>query len=83
MTVNYNGFSCKYDAKTDTYSRPPVKVRFPCAKCGADRPEKITATKIEILDCPCASLNFHCECGDIILNGKDSHCLKCIMAVKV
>jgi len=24
-------------------------------------------------------MNFKCECGGLILNGKDSHCIDCII----
>lgn len=24
-------------------------------------------------------LNFECECGGVILNGKDSHCIRCLI----
>ncbi len=40
MTVDYSGESCRYDSKTNTYSRPAVKVRYPCWKCGSGRPEE-------------------------------------------
>lgn len=40
MTVDYRGESFQHDWKKNTYSRPPVKVRFPCGKCGSARPEK-------------------------------------------
>ena len=40
MNVDYKGFSCRYDPKTNTYSRPPVKIRYPCGICGSDRRSK-------------------------------------------
>ena len=40
MTVDYRGESCRYDRRTNTYSRPPVQVRYPCSKCGSGRPEE-------------------------------------------
>lgn len=30
----------RYDPETNTYFRDPVKVKFPCSKCGAGRPEE-------------------------------------------
>lgn len=38
MIPNYNGYSCRYDKTTNTYSRPPVKVSYPCSTCGSNRP---------------------------------------------
>jgi len=37
---NYRGHSCRYDKRTNTYSRGSVVVRFPCKKCGSSRPEE-------------------------------------------
>ncbi len=56
MTVDYSGESCSYDRSTNTYSRPPVKVRYPCSKCGSSRPEEWVqgesgGWKLQILEC--------------------------------
>lgn len=56
MIPNYRGFTCSYDRQTNTYSRRPVKVRFPCSKCGSSRPENVIVdenggVKIEIGQC--------------------------------
>ena len=38
--INYNGLKCNYDAATGAYSRPAVSVKYPCSKCGSNRPLK-------------------------------------------
>ena len=40
MNVDYSGESFQYDHRSRTYSRAPVKVRFPCSACGSSRSEK-------------------------------------------
>lgn len=38
--IDYKGESFTHDFATNTYSRRPVKVRFPCSTCGSPRPEQ-------------------------------------------
>jgi len=56
MTVDYRGETFTHCWKTNTYSRPPVKVRFPCSKCGSERPQewvkgKSGGLKLEVGKC--------------------------------
>lgn len=38
MSVDYNGQTCRFDRRTNTYSRPPVSIKYPCSTCGSNRP---------------------------------------------
>jgi len=51
MIVDYSGFSCTYDASSNTYSRPSVSVKYPCSKCGSNRPLKEGTLIPDV--CPC------------------------------
>lgn len=56
MNVDYSGHTCSYDRSTNTYSRRPVAVKFPCWKCGSGRPEKWVqgasgGWKLTVLEC--------------------------------
>ena len=51
--INYNGNSVNYNKRTNTYSRPPVKVSYPCGHCKQERPSEWTKTGLKIHQCPC------------------------------
>lgn len=38
MSVDYNGQTCRFDRRTNTYSRPSVSIKYPCSTCGSNRP---------------------------------------------
>ncbi len=41
--------------KKQVFQNQPVSIKFPCSKCGANRPQKINleTERIEVLICPC------------------------------
>jgi hypothetical protein len=67
MSVNYSGNTCLFDSSSNTYSRPSVKVRYPCRFCGSSRPEIVKRTPeggylVEVGEC----------CPHLRLEEKDS-----------